>query len=530
MLFKMLKLVKPLILMMILAILMGVIGHLLASFITILGGYAILNGLGFNTLPLQTIFILMMIFALLRGLFRYIEQASNHYIAFKLLAMIRDKVFKVLRTLAPAKLEVKEKGDLISMITSDIELLEVFYAHTISPIFIYIIYSLIMIMFLSSYHYALGIVALLAYIMIGIIIPMITSKYMKESGEQLRKQSANISSFVLESLRGINQIIQYNFGNNRITQMNYLSDQQAKAQKQFDEYSGHNQGISQSMILLFDFLMLVVSITLYQNKLIEFDGLLISNITLMSSFATSLALSALGATLSNTLASAKRVFTILEEKPQVEDVVNQEDIEFNDIDIKELNFKIKKNEMLGLIGPSGCGKSTFLKLLMRFWKVNDGSIEINKKSIEQINTSNLRRMQSYMTQDTHLFHDSILNNIKIAKQDATLEEVKQACIKANIHDFIESLPNKYDTTIKELGESLSQGERQRIALARVFLHDSDLMLLDEPTSNLDSLNEAMILKSLKESRKDKTIIMVTHRKSCQSVFDRIIEVSHDGFK
>lgn len=543
MLFKMLKLVKPLILMMILAILMGVIGHLLASFITILGGYAILNGLGFNTLPLQTIFSLMMIFALLRGLFRYIEQASNHYIAFKLLAMIRDKVFKVLRTLAPAKLEVKEKGDLISMITSDIELLEVFYAHTISPIFIYIIYSLIMIMFLSSYHYALGIVALLAYIMIGIIIPMITSKYMKESGEQLRKQSANISSFVLESLRGINQIIQYNFGNNRITQMNYLSDQQAKAQKQFDEYSGHNQGISQSMILLFDFLMLVVSITLYQNDLIEFDGLLISNITLMSSFATSLALSALGATLSNTLASAKRVFAILEEKPQVEDVVNQEEIEFNDMDIndlsfayndelilKELNFKIKKNEMLGLIGPSGCGKSTFLKLLMRFWKVNDGSIEINKKSIEQINTSNLRRMQSYMTQDTHLFHDSILNNIKIAKQSATLEEVKQACIKANIHDFIESLPNKYDTTIKELGESLSQGERQRIALARVFLHDSDLMLLDEPTSNLDSLNEAMILKSLKESRKDKTIIMVTHRKSCQSVFDRIIEVSHDGFK
>ncbi len=539
MLNKMLKLVKPLLFIMLAAIVMGVIGHLFASFITILASYSILNILGYHTIfSIQTIFILMIVFALFRGIFRYIEQASNHYIAFKLLAIIRDQVFHALRKLAPAKLETKEKGDLISMITSDIELLEVFYAHTISPIFIFIIYSMIMIVFIGNYHISLGFIAFFAYVIMGIIIPLITNKYVKESGEQLRKQSASISSFVLESLRGVNQIIQYNVGKERLKQIDELSEKQGKAQQQFDHCNGHNQGISQSVILVFDFIMLVCSIYLYQKQLIHFEGLLISNVAFMSSFGPSIALAALGSTLSNTIASAKRVFSILEEPVIVEEIKGETEIDFGKIDIKHLDFaydqdailkdfnlEIQEKEMLGIIGPSGCGKSTLLKLLMRFYRCKDEVIKINNRSIEKINTSNLRNMEAYMSQDTHLFHDSILNNVKIAKQDATLFEVKEACRKANIHHFIESLEHGYDTKVSELGESLSQGERQRIALARAFLHDSDFMLLDEPTSNLDSLNEAMILKSLKQSRKDKTIIMVTHRKSCEKVFDRCIQMN-----
>ena len=532
---KLIGLVKPLTGYMILAITMGLIGHLCASFITIFGGYAILLILyPENSLDLKILFIAIILFALLRGFLRYAEQACNHFIAFKLLALIRDKVFGALRRLSPAKLEGKEKGNLISIITSDIELLEVFYAHTISPICIAFLYSVIMIFFIGSYHIILGILALVAYITVGVIIPFITSKLSGDIGLRFRTKSGLLSSFVLDSLRGLTETIQYGQGQKRMTEMNSQTDRLSQDEKYMKRTAGRNTAITNTVILLFDLAMLFVSAIL-----IGFEGCLIVTLALMSSFGPVVALAALGATLQNTFAAGNRVLDILEETPIVEEVTGQEEITFKGAAAKHVTFaygeerilnnfsvEIPEKTIIGINGRSGSGKSTLLKLFMRFWQVKQGEVTISERNIDKINTSNLRNMESFVTQETHLFHDSIRNNLRIAKLDATDDEIISACKKASVHDFIMSLEKGYDTEIGELGDTLSGGERQRLGLARAFLHDAPFMLLDEPTSNLDSLNEAVILKSLYEECDNKSVILVSHRKSTMGIADTVYSVEH----
>lgn len=532
---KLIGLVKPLTGYMILAITMGLIGHLCASFITIFGGYAILLILyPENSLDLKILFIAIILFALLRGFLRYAEQACNHFIAFKLLALIRDKVFGALRRLSPAKLEEKEKGNLISIITSDIELLEVFYAHTISPICIAFLYSIIMIFFIGSYHIILGILALVAYITVGVIIPFITSKLSGDIGLRFRTKSGLLSSFVLDSLRGLTETIQYGQGQKRMTEMNSQTDRLSQDEKYMKRTAGRNTAITNTVILLFDLAMLFVSAIL-----IGFEGCLIVTLALMSSFGPVVALAALGATLQNTFAAGNRVLDILEETPIVEEVTGQEEITFKGAAAKHVTFaygeerilnnfsvEIPEKTIIGINGRSGSGKSTLLKLFMRFWQVKQGEVAISERNIDKINTSNLRNMESFVTQETHLFHDSIRNNLRIAKLDATDDEIISACKKASVHDFIMSLEKGYDTEIGELGDTLSGGERQRLGLARAFLHDAPFMLLDEPTSNLDSLNEAVILKSLYEECDNKSVILVSHRKSTMGIADTVYSVEH----
>jgi len=534
-------LVKPLMGWMIIAITMGVIGHLCASFITILGAYGILMVGGMpGHMPISVIFGCVLTFAIVRGFLRYAEQSCNHYIAFKLLALIRHHVFVALRKLTPAKLEGKDKGNLIAMITSDIELLEVFYAHTISPIFIAIIFSCTMSGFVMHFHKVLGWICLVSFFVVGAIVPSMINKLSKDDGMKFRTKSGELSSFILDSLRGLSEIIQYNVGQERLHQMNFLTDSLSSDEKRMKDVVGINQALTQSVILLCDLVMIFVGGTLYLNHEITFASLVCSIVTLMSSFGPVVALASLGSTLQNTMAAGNRVLDILEETPQVEDVKGKQEASFGDLDVhhvtfayddqqvlKDANYTFKKHQMTGLVGPSGCGKSTLLKLLMRFWETQKGDITINKTNINQINTTDLRNMESLMSQQTHLFSDSILNNIKIAKLDATNEEVIEACKKASIHDFIMSLPQGYETKVAELGDSLSGGEKQRIGLARAFLHNADLMLLDEPTSNLDSLNEAIILKSLVEARNNQTIIMVSHRPSVMKIADVVYEMNKD---
>ncbi len=531
-------LVKPLTEFMIIAIVMGVIGNLCASFITILGGMAIANVMGLYTnLSLKIIFISLLLFALIRGILRYAEQACNHFIAFKLLALIRSKVFMALRKLCPAKLEGKDKGDLISIITSDIELLEVFYAHTISPIAIACIFSAIMCFFIGSFAPLLGAIALIAYIVVGLIIPLVTSKLNGDKGLRFRSQSGQLSAFVLDSLRGLGEIIQYNQGQNRLASMNEQTASLAKEEEKMKKIAGRNQAVTNTVILFFDLLMLLVAAVFYQNGQVDFSGLLIPVISLMSSFGPLVALANLGSTLSNTFAAGNRVLNILEESPVVEEITGKENITFTGASAENVSFSyndkvildnisldITPGASIGIVGKSGSGKSTFLKLLMRFWDVNNGKISLSGTDIRELNTSNLRHMESFMTQETQLFHDSIKNNLRIAKLDATDDEIMEACRKASIHDFIISLPNGYDTTVAELGDSLSGGERQRLGLARAFLHNSDLLLLDEPTSNLDSLNEAVILKSLKEAKENRTLVLVSHRLSTMCIADKVYSV------
>ena len=526
-------LVKPLFGYMFLAILMGLVGNLCATFITILGGYAILGLLGIDiSINLTVIFVIAAVIALLRGILRYAEQACNHFIAFKLLALIRDKVFGALRKLCPAKLEGRDKGNLISVITSDIELLEVFYAHTISPCAIALLFTVAMCVYIGQFHIGLGLLALLAYGTVGVLIPLVVSKFSSEDGMVFRNKSGELSGYVLESLRGLSEIMQYGIGKERLFKMNEKTEKLSEVEEKMKSKLGTNMAVTNTIIWVFDFLMLIAAAYLYQVDAIGFEGVLLPVLALMSSFGPVVALANLGSTLSNTFAAGNRVLDILEEAPVVEEITGKDGITFDGAKAENINFSYEENQILkdfsldvpkgkivGITGRSGSGKSTFLKLLMRFWQVDTGKIQISGKAIDEINTSNLREMEGFVTQETHLFSDSIFNNLRVAKEDATLEEMIDACKKASIHDVIMSFPKGYDTNVGELGDTLSGGERQRIGLARAFLHNADLLLLDEPTSNLDSLNEGVILKSLKEECKGKTVILVSHRKSTMGITD-----------
>ncbi|MBQ7344881.1 MAG: thiol reductant ABC exporter subunit CydC [Oscillospiraceae bacterium] len=531
---RLIGLVKPLSGYMILAIVMGIIGNLCAAAITVLGGYAVLQILQHESLALNILFCIVVIIALIRGLLRYAEQACNHFIAFKLLALIRDKVFAALRRLCPAKLGGKDKGDLISVITSDIELLEVFYAHTISPICIAIVFCIMVTTFIGSQHWALALLTLVAYVTVGIAIPLVSSKLSGDVGIRSRNKSGHLSAFVLDSLRGMSETLQYGQGKKRSVEIDAMTDALSRDEERMKRVTGRNTAVTNTVILFFDLTMLFAS-----AALCGFEGCLIATLTLMSSFGPVVALASLGPTLQNTFAAGNRVIDILDETPIVEDVDGRTKVAFSgaaakkvtfaydeDTILKDLSITIPENQIVGITGRSGSGKSTLLKLFMRFWQVPQGEILITGRNIDDIDTKNLRDMESFVTQETHLFHDSIRNNLRIAKLDATDDEIVAACKKASIHDFILSLPQGYDTTVGELGETLSGGERQRLGLARAFLHDAPFLLLDEPTSNLDSLNEAVILRSLHESRSGKTVVLVSHRKSTMGIADQVYNVEH----
>ncbi len=535
-LLKMLGLVKPLTGFMCLAVLTGTLGYLAVQFIPILGGFAVLHGLGHDTpIGITAIWVCLVLFALLRAVLRYTEQRTNHYIAFTLLAIIRDKVFQALRKLCPAKLEGRDKGDLISLITSDVELLEVFYAHTISPICIAFLVELAMVIFIGSYHWSLGLLALCAFVSVGVILPLIISKRSGNTGDEIRAQSGELAAYVLENIRGLDETVQYGNGMQRMDGMNRKTQQLTENQGRLNKLTGFNLALANTFILVFDIAMLLLSAHLYSKGITDFSGFIIPLIALMSSYGPVSALANLGTTLQSTIASGGRVLDIIEETPETEEITGKQNVSFSGADCENVTFsyggdtvlrdfsmKFPENKIVGVIGKSGSGKSTLLKLLMRFWKTTNGAVNISGTNIENINTANLRDMESYMTQETQLFKDTIANNIRIGKLSATDEEVISACKKASIHDFIMTLPNGYDTQVGELGETLSGGERQRIGLARAFLHDAPFMLLDEPTSNLDSLNEAVILRSLKEESAGKTVVLVSHRASTM----RIADVTH----
>ena len=554
-------LVKPLLHIMLAAIILGTLGYLCAIFLPILAGLVIVHGLLTGVAgmivpvdnmwlvftPVKTIITVMIVIALLRGILHYMEQYCNHFIAFKLLAIIRHKVFAALRKLCPAKLEGRDKGNLISIITTDIELLEVFYAHTISPIAIATLTSIIMVILIGRYHWLAGVLALAAYLIVGVAIPMWNGKRGSQKGMEFRTNFGELNSFVLDSLRGLDETIQYGQGEKRKEQMSERSRNLAGMQEDLSKMEGSQRSFTNMVILLASFGMLALTIWLYDKGAMGFEGILTCTIAMMGSFGPVVALSSLSNNLNQTLASGERVLSLLEETPLVEEIPG--DVETSGAESKEHGFtgaeaenvtfaygeevildnyslKLQPGKITGIHGASGSGKSTLLKLLMRFWDVQDGSVSVDGTDVRKIPTKHLRDMESYVTQETHLFHDSIANNIAIAKPGASREEIMEAAKKASIHDFIMTLPKGYDTEVGELGDTLSGGEKQRIGIARAFLHECPLILLDEPTSNLDSLNEGIILKSLKESAKKKTVVLVSHRVSTMNVPDVVYEMEN----
>ena len=526
-------LVRPLLGVMAGAVAMGVAGFLCAIFIPVLGGWALLDVLGLEApLALGDIFACVPVFALARGVLHYAEQACNHFIAFKLLALIRDKVFTALRRLAPARLEGRDKGELISILTADIELLEVFYAHTISPVCIAAVVSAAMALFIGGYHPALGVLALAAYLVVGVAVPLAAARRGRAAGEAFRARFGALNAFVLDSLRGLRESIQYGAGMRRLAGMDAQTDALSQEEEKMKAGAGANAAVTGAVILTFSAAMLLCSAWLYLRGAVGFDGVLTATVAMMSSFGPVVALANLGSSLQNTLAAGNRVLDILDDVPAVEQVENGKDIVFSGAGcervrfsyggapvLRDVSLSFPEGAVVGIVGRSGCGKSTLLKLLMRFWDADSGTVRISGEDIRTVNTASLRGAESFVVQDTQLFHDSIENNVKLAKLSATHEEVVQACKKAAVHDFIMTLPQGYATPVGELGETLSGGERQRLGLARAFLHDAPFVLLDEPTSNLDSLNEAVILRSIRQARQGRTFVLVSHRKSTMRIAD-----------
>lgn len=564
-------LVKPLIHIMILAVLLGTAGYLCAIFLTILAGQILIQGLGhvagtqgamsqglFAGMTPQNLFVLMIVLAVARGILHYAEQYCNHFIAFKLLAIIRHKVFAALRRLCPAKLEGRDKGNLISIITTDIELLEVFYAHTISPAAIAALTSFMMVFFMGSYHVGAGIFALCAYLIVGIFIPLWNGSRGGNTGMEFRAKFGELNSYVLDSLRGLDETIQYGQGKNRERQMEEKSAELIKKQKKLSRMEGGQRSVTNLVIFLASFGMLFFMLYLYGKQTVDLDGVVICTIAMMGSFGPVIALSNLSNNLNQTLASGERVLSVLEEKPQVEEIYEGEkdlhelgkeqentfhkgsaQMLFAGAEASHVTFSYEEEEILrnysvkipagkivGIHGASGSGKSTLLKLLMRFWDADSGEVSVNGANVRRIPTRSLRDTESYVTQETHLFHDSIANNIAVGKPGASRQEIMEAAKKASVHDFIMSLPKGYDTEVGELGDTLSGGEKQRIGIARAFLHDAPFILMDEPTSNLDSLNEGIILKSLREEADKKTVVLVSHRKSTMNVADVMYEMEN----
>ena len=536
-----LKLVTPLAHIMAFTITMGTLGFLAAIFIMVLGAMGLVNLLNFDThLSFSGILTALIVLAVARGALRYLEQMSGHYIAFKLLALLRDKVFSSLRRLAFVKLQDKQAGQLVSLVTNDIELLEVFYAHTIAPIMIAFFTSAILLLVFGHLSGWFVVVALAAYLTVGVILPIITTKLAREDGRRYRELVGEMNDFFLDSVRGMKEIQLFGYAQQRLAEIQQRSQKIDTAFERIKDQEAKVRVYTEVAVSAFNIIMLFTGLILFSLDKIDFSASLIGVILLMSSYGPVIALSNLSSNLLQTLASGERVLSLLAEEPELKDVESAVDLkDVSRIDVENVNFaygeeqilsdvslSVKKGEILGIHGRSGSGKSTLLKLLMRFYDPKSGSIKINGETLPNINTRSLRDNMAYITQQTYIFNETIEENIRLARRDATLEEIMEAAKKASIHDFILSLPQGYQTKMTELGGNLSDGEKQRIGIARAFLHNAPIILLDEPTSNLDSLNEAMILKSLLDVKAEKLIILVSHRQSTMAICDQVIGIEN----
>ena len=528
---------------MVLAFINGSLGFLCAMGVTLFGAVGVAKALGESiALSYGAIIALAVGCGVLRGILRFFEQYSNHYIAFRLLAVLRDKIFGALRTLCPAKLESKQKGAIIAMITSDIETLEVFYAHTISPICIAVLVSACVFCFVGAVAgRALAGVALLGYLTIGILVPVLASGRLKASGVRYRAEFSSFNAYFLDSIKGIRDLVLNNAGQQREAEVNARSEALLTETKKMKHDITKTTAATELCVSAFILAALAVGICLVASGRLSAGRMVIGVVAVFGSFGPVIAISALPGNLTQTFAAGDRVLDLLAEKPAVAPVTNGTTSSFEDLTVQNLSFSYnaetpvlrdidlhaKKGEIIGIVGESGCGKSTFLKLLLRFWQKNSGAIRFGGVDVDDIDTAALLENVTMVSQTTYLFDETIEENLRIAKPDATQEELEAACRMASVHEFILSLPDGYKTRVGALGDNLSAGEKQRISLARAFLRGSEWILLDEPTSNVDSINEGIILKALQAQKGKKSILLVSHRESTMAIADRIYRVK-DG--
>lgn len=538
--YKLLKLVDSFILVILLAVFNGTLGFILSMAITTFAAIGVVSFIQTGTIAIW-IYVVIAISGVLRGALRYLEQYSNHYIAFKILALLRSKIFKQLRKLSPSKLEGKDKGEIIAMVQGDIETLEVFYAHTISPFLIAVLTCTTVIVFIGCMtNWYLALVALLGYLLIGGLIPVLYYLSNKKEGKKYRYDLGKFESFYLDSIYGGYEIIASNNQNKTIESLNNQSDKLIKTADKLDSKNSLFKNVTNIIIVILNIIMIGVAGYLSYLNMMDEVNIILAFISFTSSFGAVLALANLPSNLTMTFASGNRVLDLLEEKPMVEEVNNSRPFEFDHLEVKNLKFKyadepvlndvsftVKRNEIVGLLGPSGCGKSTILKLLMKFYPTSEGQIKYNDVNITDINQNELYDSVNLFSQDTYLFKGSIKDNLLIANPKASDKEIIKACENASIMDYINNLKDGFNTQISDLKDNLSSGEKQRLGLARVFLKQPKLLLLDEATANIDAINEGIILNALKKYKKDMSIIIISHRKSTLAICDKTYQIK-DG--
>ena len=538
---RLVRLVKPLVPVMVLAVVLGVLGFCAAIFLTVFAAYGIVNVTGsWRVVPFGTVCALVAVCGLVRGPLRYGEQLCNHYLAFKILALVRDRVFGAMRLLAPAKLEGKGKGNLVSLVTSDVELLEVFYAHTLSPALIALATSIVMLCFVGAQAPRLVPLVALCYLAVGVVVPFVSSKSTGTGGRGVRDGIGAMNGFVLESLRGLGETLQYGRVDDRLRDLDGRTDALARIERRLKGRTALWMSAIGAVVLVLDVVVLGVCMAMAVQGTLPFGRAVLVSVAVMSSFGPLIAVANLGTTLQQTLASGARVLDLLDEEPQTEEVSDGFDLDSFDgasahrVDfsygaervLSDVDLRIEPGSVVRIAGRSGSGKSTLLKLFMRFWDVDRGVVQVSGHDVRRVNTASLRATEGFMTQETHLFAGTVRDNLLVAKADATDAELMAALGKASLAELVERLPRGLDTPVGELGATLSGGERQRLGLARVFLHDAPFVLLDEPTSNLDSLNEAAVLRALSENRAGKTIVLVSHRESVAAVADVTYSVEY----
>ena len=524
---------------MVFAVINGTLGYICAMGVTVSGAVAVAKLLGENiALSYYALMGIAVGCGVMRGILRYAEQYCNHYIAFKILAALRDKIFGALRRLCPAKLESKKKGSIIAMITADIETLEVFYAHTISPICIAVTVSTAVLVFAgvtSSWYISLT--ALIGYAVIAFALPAISSKKLSRPGVEYRREFASFNAYYMDSIKGVRDVLLSGSEKKRKNETDRRTDILLEKTRKIKRLSSRSSAVTALVISLFIAATLAVAAALVLTGGLSAGKAVIGVVAVFGSFGPVTAIAALPGNLNQTFAGGDRVLDLIEEAPAVQPISNGTDISFERTDVRELTFsygeeqvlngvnvKAEKGETVGIVGASGCGKSTLLKLMLRFWNRSGGEIEYNGVSIDKVNTTSLINEVTLVSQSTYLFNETVLYNLLIAKPDATREEVEKACRMAGIHDFIMTLPDGYDSKVAALSDNLSAGEQQRIGLARAFLRGSELLLLDEPTSNVDSINEGIILRALKENCRDKAVVLVSHRESTIAGANRVYQI------
>lgn len=551
---------KPLAGLMVAASTAGTIGHLAATFLPVFGiiaGFALAGNPVWGMSAAGAI-TAMIVCAVLRGLTRYVEQYLNHNVAFHLLALFRSKAFAALRRLAPAKLAGKGKGDLIAMLTTDVELLEIFFAHTISPVAIAVTTTIVYAIVAATLSPWMALALIVSHLIIGIIVPRFFATGVRNLGPAIRGAAGELDNVMLDDMRGLDEIIRFGRGEDRAQAIEDRTRALWRDHAKLSRVNGRFAGVGGLLVALLTSAAAGIAINLAGVNLYDIPALVAAFALLASSFGPTLALAALPANLTQTFASARRLFGLMDEAPAVvETGTANSDYEGMRLDrvtfaypgegseaiLADFSLDVPQHGILGIQGPSGRGKSTMLKLLMRYWDPQRGQVTLSGTPLPQIDVHARRRIQAMMSQETHLFDGMIRDNLLIALPEAEIRDggaagvldarLREALAKASVLDLIDSLPDGLDTQVGELGDRLSEGERQRIGLARVFLRNDDLVLFDEPTSRLDALNEAIILRSIHELSKseqnadkgqDVAVVLVSHRESAMRVADAVLNL------